>query len=159
MDAWTVVGGTAPQGAVRVAGDKSITHRALLLAALAEGQSVIQRPLASGDALASRRVIEAWGAEVTGDDEAWSVRSPGLHGLRAPTAPLDCGRSGTTLRLAAGVCAGRPWTATLTGDPQLLGRPMGRIRDPLRALGAAVTGPRTSRAPLTVAGGALRAAS
>ncbi|MCA8921023.1 MAG: 3-phosphoshikimate 1-carboxyvinyltransferase [Planctomycetes bacterium] len=144
-------------------GDKSITHRALLLAALAEGRSRIEGPLLAGDALATRGVLAGWGVEVTegapgsGGKVAWEVRGRGLRGLVAPQGPLDCGRSGTTLRLAAGIAAGQGHPVTLSGDPQLLARPMGRIRDPLRALGATVEGPGdAARAPLFIHGGALR---
>ena len=136
---------------------------ALLLAALAEGRSRIEGPLLAGDALATRGVLAGWGVEVTegapgsGGKVAWEVRGRGLRGLVAPQGPLDCGRSGTTLRLAAGIAAGQGHPVTLSGDPQLLARPMGRIRDPLRALGATVEGPGdAARAPLFVHGGALR---
>ena len=113
-DGWVVEGPQAPNGrAVDVPGDKSITHRALLLAALAEGRSRIEGPLLAGDALATRGVLAGWGVEVTegapgsGGKVAWEVRGRGLRGLVAPQGPLDCGRSGTTLRLAAGIAAGQ----------------------------------------------------
>ena len=161
MSAWVIRGPQQPSGAVSVPGDKSITHRALLLAALAEGTSRITGPLSSGDALATRRVLGGWGVEVRDEGRpgapVWTLEGRGLRGLAAPRGPLDCGRSGTTLRLAAGVAAAQPTTTTLGGDPQLTARPMGRVRDPLRALGATVSGPDGARrAPLTIAGGALR---
>lgn len=161
MSAWVVRGPQQPRGSVPLPGDKSITHRALMVAALAEGTSRIAGPLSSGDALATRRVLGEWGVEVRDEGApgapVWTVEGRGLRGLATPRGALDCGRSGTTLRLAAGIAAAQPTTTTLGGDPQLTARPMRRIRDPLRALGATVRGPEdASRAPLTITGGVLR---
>jgi len=123
---------------VRVPGDKSISHRALLLGALADGASQISGFLPCGDCLATLACIRALGVEVTPQPTNLIVHGRGLHGLRAPAAPLNCVRSGTTMRLLAGILAGQPFASTLTGDPQLLRRPMRRIAEPLRRMGAEI---------------------
>lgn len=123
---------------VRVPGDKSITHRALILGSLADGVSRIRRPLDSADTRSTAAVLRALGAEVGGvaGDEV-IVRGRGLRGWRAPTVALDCGNSGTTARLLLGALAGCPWETRVTGDASLQGRPMRRVTDPLTAAGAA----------------------
>jgi 3-phosphoshikimate 1-carboxyvinyltransferase len=126
-------------GQVRVPGDKSISHRALMFGALADGRSRIDGFLPSGDCLATLGCLEALGAEIDRHDETtFTVHGRGLRGLQKPTGPLDCIRSGTTMRLMAGILAGQSFDCTLTGDPQLLRRPMRRITEPLRAMGAEV---------------------
>ncbi len=151
-DVLHVSGGRPLQGHVRVPGDKSISHRALLLAALASGRSVV-RGLSDGEDVArTGRVIEALGAEHRGTE---------IHGtggaLRRPAGALECGNSGTTMRLVAGVVASQPFGVELTGDMSLSARPMDRVAEPLRAMGAVVSG-RGERClpPLVVGGGALR---
>jgi 3-phosphoshikimate 1-carboxyvinyltransferase len=126
-------------GQVRVPGDKSISHRALMFGALADGRSRIDGFLPSGDCLATLGCLEALGVEIDRHDETtFTVHGRGLRGLQKPTGPLDCIRSGTTMRLMAGILAGQSFDCTLTGDPQLLRRPMRRITEPLRAMGAEV---------------------
>ncbi len=141
-------------GDVRVPGDKSISHRAALLAALADGDSVLTGFLDSEDCLHTLDAVAALGARVT--------RTPGRLAVsgaawREPGRPLDLGNSGTGLRLLAGLLAGRPWTTEMTGDASLRSRPMGRIREPLERMGARVelTGP-AGCAPVRVTGGPLR---
>jgi len=127
-------------GHVRVPGDKSISHRALLLGALADGASRVCGFLPSGDCLATLACVRALGVEVERhDDTTLTVHGVGLRGLRPPGAPLDCGRSGTAMRLLAGILAGQAFDAVLTGDGQLLRRPMGRVVEPLRCMGAKAT--------------------
>lgn len=139
-------------------GDKSISHRALLFASLAEGTSVIDGFLDGADCNATCEVVRALGIEVEAPSPTQRlVRGQGLHGWSAPTAPLDCANSGTTLRLILGALAGQDFAAVLGGTPQLCKRPMGRVTHPLRQLGARVEGPAdATRAPLRIQGGGLR---
>ncbi len=147
------------RGRVRVPGDKSISHRALLLGALAEGDSQVEGFLPAGDCLATLACLRALGVEIEAHDASTlTVRGRGVEGLRAPTAPLNCARSGTTMRLLTGILAGQPPApggATLTGEPQLLRRPMRRIVEPLRRMGAEIEDD-DAHAPLTVHGRRLR---
>lgn len=125
------------QGRLRVPGDKSISHRALLLGALAEGETRITDFLESTDCLATAQALRTLGVEVlqaaAGEVR---VRGVGLNGLRAPARELDCGNSGTSMRLLAGVLAGQPFRAKLDGDTSLRRRPMQRIIEPLARMGA-----------------------
>jgi 3-phosphoshikimate 1-carboxyvinyltransferase len=143
---------------VRVPGDKSITHRALMLAALADGRSRIRRPLDGADTRATAEVLRLLGCQVPALDAAeLVVEGVGLRGMRTPADPLDCGNSGTTARLMLGVLAGQELTATLTGDASLRSRPMRRITTPLTAMGAAFLElGQPDRLPLRVTGGPLR---
>ncbi len=151
------------RGRVRVPGDKSISHRALLLGALADGPSRIAGFLPCGDSLTTLACLRALGVEVeTHDATTLTIHGRGLRGLRAPSVPLDCARSGTTMRLLAGILAGhplgqvsRPCPCTLTGDEQLLRRPMRRVVEPLRRMGAEIE-TTDGHAPLTIRGRRLR---
>jgi 3-phosphoshikimate 1-carboxyvinyltransferase len=120
--------------------DKSITHRALMLAAISSASSRISNPLATGDCISTRRCLESLGAVFHTADGVWEVRGVGLRGLREPRRPLDAENSGTTTRLLSGLLAGQPFLSVLTGDDSLLGRPMERVVAPLRAMGARVEG-------------------
>ena len=157
MPATVMVAGGAPLGGeLRVPGDKSISHRALLIGALGEGTSVV-RGLSDGDDVRrTRDAIVALGAEVHDDGDVVTVTG-GRTVLRAPAAPLDCGNSGTGMRLLAGLVAGLDGETVLVGDASLSSRPMDRVAAPLTAMGAAVTGngPRCVP-PLTVKGCELR---
>jgi 3-phosphoshikimate 1-carboxyvinyltransferase len=146
------------RGSVRVPGDKSISHRALLLAAIAEGTSRVEGFLPAGDCLATLRSVRALGIGVEEHSQTTLiVHGRGLHGLQEPDDVLDCGRSGTTMRLLAGILAGQRFTSLLTGDAQLRRRPMGRIVEPLRRMGATVLGREDGRRPpLALRGGDLR---
>jgi 3-phosphoshikimate 1-carboxyvinyltransferase len=142
-------------GRVSVPGDKSISHRALMLGALAEGASHVAGFLPSADCLATLGCVRALGVTVARHDATTlTIHGRGLHGLRAPEAPLDCVRSGTTMRLLAGILAGQAFASTLTGAPQLLRRPMRRITTPLRAMGADITDV-AGHGPLTIRPGEL----
>jgi len=146
------------RGELTLPGDKSISHRALMLAALAEGESRIEGAGDGADVRSTAGIVAALGAAVerVGGDErtvAYRVTSPGADGLRQPTGVLDCGNSGTSLRLFAGLLAGLPMTATLDGDDSLRGRPVARIIEPLRSMGAELHARRDdSLPPLTVVG-------
>ena len=141
-------------GVVQVPGDKSISHRLAMLASLAQGRSVIRNYLRSEDCLNTLRAVAALGADVSWRGDVLYVTG---QGWRVPVAPLDLGNSGTSLRLLAGLLAGRPWATVMTGDESLCRRPMERIRHPLELMGARLefSGARCC-APLTVHGGNLR---
>jgi 3-phosphoshikimate 1-carboxyvinyltransferase len=143
-------------GTVRTPGDKSISHRALLLGALAEGTTVV-RGLSDGeDVLRTMAAVAALGARVTRDGAEVRVDG-GRDRLHVPSLEIDCGNSGTGMRLLAGLVAGLPGRTVLKGDESLSARPMDRIADPLRAMGAVVDGRgEHCLPPLTVTGGALR---
>jgi 3-phosphoshikimate 1-carboxyvinyltransferase len=156
-------GGAAPlRGVLRVPGDKSISHRALLFAAMADGPTTISR-LAGGDdvrhtaaALASIGVELATTSDEVGG-ERLVVRGRGVDAMHEPSDVVDCGNSGTTMRTLAGLLAGRPFLAVLDGDASLRTRPMRRVVDPLRAMGATIDGREGGAlAPLSVRGGHLR---
>jgi 3-phosphoshikimate 1-carboxyvinyltransferase len=150
------------RGRLRVPGDKSISHRALLFTALASGTSRLSGLADGGDVVASRAAIEALGVKVrdaTGPsgEPVVAVRGGGLDGLAEPEGIIDCGNSGTSIRLLTGILAGRPFHSILTGDSSIVRRPMGRVVEPLRAMGARIDGRDGGRlAPLSIRGGALR---
>ena len=153
----TIAGPRPLRGTVRVPGDKGISHRALLSAALASGRSTI-RGLADGDDVQrTRSALEQLGVRVK-DSEASTVAALGTGpaGLREPEAVIDCGNSGTTMRMLAGLLAGRPFLSVLSGDTSLQARPMGRVARPLRTLGARVDGRADGElAPLVIRGAGL----
>jgi 3-phosphoshikimate 1-carboxyvinyltransferase len=140
-----------------VPGDKSISHRAALLAALAEGTSVIENFLPGGDCLATLGCLRALGVPVTElSPTTLQIEGAGLQGLKEPVAPLDCVNSGTTMRLLAGLLAGQRFFSVLAGRPQLTRRPMARVVEPLRRMGATIHGRQEGRlAPLAIQGSRL----
>jgi 3-phosphoshikimate 1-carboxyvinyltransferase len=145
------------KGITTVPGDKSITHRALILAALAEGTSEIYNPLSSLDCLSTVNCLRALGVEIEEHPEKMVVHGVGLQGLQPPKEVLDCGNSGTTMRLLAGVLAAQPFLSVLSGDDSLTARPMGRVVEPLREMGALIKGRMDGQfAPLAVRGGSLK---
>jgi 3-phosphoshikimate 1-carboxyvinyltransferase len=155
-DAVSVTAGRAVSGGVRTPGDKSISHRALLIGALADGTTTV-RGLSDGDDVArTEAAVRAFGATVHREQGVVSIEG-GRDGLHQAAGPLDCANSGTSMRLLVGVAAGRPWQTTLTGDRSLSARPMDRVAEPIAAMGATVegSGP-TVTPPLTVHGGGLR---
>ncbi len=140
-------------GAIVVPGDKSISHRALLFAALAAGRSRIRGLLEAEDVQATARALAALGIEIaTGEGGIVEVCGVGTAGLAEPEDILDCGNAGTLARLLLGVLAGHPFRVALTGDPSLRRRPMGRVCVPLRAMGARIEAREGDRLPLTIAG-------
>lgn len=138
-------------GRLKVPGDKSISHRALILGALATGRTQISGLLESEDVLATARVLQALGAEISKERSLWRVMGQGVGGLRQPDGPLDFGNSGTGARLMMGVVAGLPIVAEFTGDESLRRRPMGRVLTPLQEMGLQVESDRTTL-PLTLRG-------
>lgn len=126
-----VAPGRPLRGEARVPGDKSITHRALLLGSIAQGDTVVRGFLDSGDCRASVEVVQALGAQVVDEGESTiRVRGSGMDGLREPDNVLDCRGSGTTMRLLAGLLAGQPFTSVLTGNPALRSTPWGESSSP-----------------------------
>jgi 3-phosphoshikimate 1-carboxyvinyltransferase len=155
--ATTVARATRLGGALRLPGDKSISHRALMLALLANGTSRISGAGDGADVRSTAGLVEVLGAAVErvaggAGNVDYVVRSPGADELRQPDLPLDCGNSGTTMRLFAGILAGQPIRAVLDGDASLRRRPMARVVAPLRAMGAHLEGMRGDRPPLIVVG-------
>jgi len=142
--------------ALRVPGDKSISHRALICAALASGRSRIRNILPSADVRSTGGVLQALGARVPQLADDVLVDGRGLAGLAAPERPLDCGNSGTTARLMSGVLSGCPFSSRLIGDASLSRRPMGRVARPLTAMGAQFAFDAGEHLPMVVTGGRLR---
>ncbi|MFL5560137.1 MAG: 3-phosphoshikimate 1-carboxyvinyltransferase [Gemmatimonadaceae bacterium] len=143
-------------GEVRVPGDKSISHRALMLSALATGTSHVRGILRSADVQSTAAVLRTLGVDVPDlDEDVLRIAGRGRRGLQAPAATLDCGNSGTTTRLMAGVCAGFAFESRFVGDASLSRRPMRRVARPLEAMGAQVL-LSCDGLPMTVRGGALR---
>ncbi|MFB3146256.1 MAG: 3-phosphoshikimate 1-carboxyvinyltransferase, partial [Nitrospirales bacterium] len=145
------------RGTVHVPGDKSITHRALILSALAEGDSTIRGYCRGEDCLNTLSALQKLGIPIEVEPDQVHVSGKGLWGLTEPAEPLDCGNSGTGLRLLTGVLAGQQFFTVLTGDASLRSRPMGRIVAPLQLMGAHIEGRKGgSLAPLAVTGSRLK---
>lgn len=141
-------------GELRVPGDKSMSHRAIMFASLAHGTSRISGFLESADCLATLNAFGAMGMTHVLDQDTRVIKGMGLNGLRAPAAALDLGNSGTSMRLLSGIMAGQAFDSVLTGDASLSRRPMKRVIDPLREMGANIEGRDGDRAPLSITGGA-----
>jgi len=157
MSALTITPRGPLRGTIRLPGDKSITHRALILSALAEGPSTVAGYCHGDDCLRTIHVLQALGVPVQVEADTVHVEGRGMRGWTEPARPLDCGNSGTGMRLLAGVLAGQRLFSILTGDDSLCSRPMGRIVAPLRMMGATIHGRRGGElAPLAIQGGALR---
>ena len=143
-------------GTIRVPGDKSISHRALILASLAEGESRIRGILESEDVHSTAGVLRALGASVPNLSRSFVVKGSGIRGLRQPRVELQCGNSGTTTRLMAGVVAAHPIAAQFVGDDSLSRRPMKRVAEPLGYMGARFEFTRGDGLPMTIHGTDLR---
>jgi 3-phosphoshikimate 1-carboxyvinyltransferase len=133
---------------IEVPGDKSLSHRSIVLSAMAKGTSTIERLATGQDVQSSLAVVQALGVDVDGT----RLSSPGIDAWRTPTEALDCGNSGTTMRLLAGALAGSPISATLVGDESLSRRPMRRLVPPLEALGASIALSEDATAPVRITG-------
>mgnify|MGYP000560198755 CR=1 FL=1 len=140
-------------GTITVPGDKSISHRALIMGALSIGESKISGLLEGEDVLGTAAALRAMGAEIYKDDDGlWHVHGVGIGGLREPAEPLDMGNSGTGVRLLMGLVATHPIEVTFTGDHSLSSRPMKRVTDPLSEFGAEFTGNDAGTLPIKVIG-------
>ncbi len=144
---------TPLKGNVRVPGDKSVSHRALMIGAVAVGETRIEGLLEGEDVLHSAAALRALGAEIERDgDGVWRIHGTGIGGLQAPASVLDLGNSGTGARLLMGLVASHPFTSHITGDASLTARPMGRITTPLKEMGASFIGQGGGCLPLAVIG-------
>ena len=140
-------------GTARVPGDKSMSHRSVMLGSLAEGETIANGFLEGEDALATVAAFRAMGVNIEGPSAgSLKIDGVGLHGLCAPTTAMDMGNSGTSIRLLSGILAGQPFSSVLTGDVSLQKRPMGRVITPLAEMGAQI-GATDGRPPLTIMGG------
>jgi len=139
---------------VTVPGDKSVSHRALMLGSIAEGRTDVSGFLAGEDCLATLGAMKALGVEIAQPSATeMSIEGVGLHGLQGTQAELDLGNSGTAMRLMAGLLSGQPFSSVLTGDASLSGRPMSRIIKPLTMMGAAIESDCDGTPPLQISGG------
>lgn len=151
---FTVKPGGTVSGSLRVPGDKSISHRSVMFGALASGTTKVTGLLEGEDVLATIAAFKAMGVKVTGPEEGkLEITGNGINGLKAPTEQLDMGNSGTAMRLLTGILAGQKFSSTLTGDSSLNKRPMNRVADPLRTMGAAIDTEEKGRPPLHIKGG------
>lgn len=158
MKIWETSAAENIAGEIRIAGDKSISHRAIMLGALAEGITEVSGFLEGEDCLATLKAFQAMGVEIErlGAGRV-RIHGVGLHGLKAPTAPLDMGNSGTSMRLLSGILAGQTFDSTLIGDESLMKRPMRRVTQPLAQMGAAIDTTENGTAPLVIKGQTLQA--
>lgn len=156
MTSLTITPGRSLRGTTRVPGDKSLTHRAIILTALAEGTSTITGHCQGEDCLNTMRAFQSLGIPVTETPTELTVCGKGFWGLTEPSAPIDCGNSGTGIRLLAGLLAGQDFFSVLTGDESIRRRPMGRVVKPLREMGAVIGGRKGGElAPLAITGTGL----
>lgn len=151
ISSYRVEPGGRVRGELRPPGDKSISHRAVMLAAVADGNSTVDGFLSGADCLRTLAAFEAMGVAVQRESETrLAIQGVGIDGLRAPAAALDLGNSGTSMRLLAGLLAGQRFASTLVGDESLSRRPMLRIVDPLRQMGARIGTASRGTAPLSI---------
>jgi 3-phosphoshikimate 1-carboxyvinyltransferase len=153
----TITPGGSIDGVVELPGDKSISHRYAIIAALAEGKSEIANYASAADCRSTLECLRRLGVEIEVSDRLVRVAGVGLGGLKEPRRPLDAENSGSTMRMLAGVLAGQPFTSTLTGDDSLRKRPMRRVIEPLRQMGAEIESREGDRAPIEIRGGKLHA--
>ena len=157
MSKKTISPGGNVTGVVELPGDKSISHRYAILAALAEGRSEIFNYATAADCRSTLECLRKLGAEVEATREGVRIIGRGLDGLKAPRRALDAENSGSTMRMLSGVLAGQKFTSTITGDSSLRKRPMRRVAEPLRQMGAEIRGRDGDLAPLEIRGGNLQA--
>jgi 3-phosphoshikimate 1-carboxyvinyltransferase len=141
------------EGEIEVPGDKSISHRSLILGALAEGESQIKGLLEGEDCLCTLKIMQQLGVEIKKEKAGrYLVKGRGLNGLQEAADVLDCGNSGTSMRLLTGLLAAQDFYSVLTGDKSLRKRPMARIINPLSSMGAQIYSRKKGLAPLTILG-------
>lgn len=154
VEHWRAGPGRALRGEIGIPGDKSVSHRSVMLAAVADGVSHIDGFLEGEDTRATAAIFSRMGVVIEAPSPSRRVvHGVGLHGLQAPTAPLDCGNAGTGMRLLAGLLAGQAFDSTLTGDASLSRRPMRRVTEPLSRMGACIEASEGGLPPLLVSGG------
>jgi len=163
MDKLKILPAQKLSGEIKVPGDKSISHRAVMLGALAEGETIVNNFLNSADCRATAECFRQMGIELTANGSQLTILGKGLKGLYKPSKSLDVGNSGTTLRLLSGILAGQNFETTITGDSSIQKRPMKRIVEPLELMGAKVLGLRSEVRgqeeifpPLTITGSKLK---
>lgn len=149
---WLAAAGSPLRGELSVPGDKSVSHRAVMLAAVAEGCSHITGFLEGEDTRATAAIFQRLGVRIEAEGSLRRVHGVGLHGLRAPDGPMDCGNAGTGMRLLTGLLAGQAFDSELVGDSSLSKRPMGRVVEPLRRMGAVIDTVQGGLPPLTIHG-------
>ena len=150
---FTVEPGGALRGELRVPGDKSISHRSIMLGSLAEGITEVKGFLEGEDALATLHAFRNMGVDIEGPDNGRVIiHGVGMRGLKTPAGPLNMGNSGTSMRLLCGLLSGQLFNTTLTGDNSLSGRPMRRVTEPLAEMGAVIGSTEAGTAPLNVCG-------
>ena len=157
MSKKTISPGGSINGVVELPGDKSISHRYAILAALAEGRSEIFNYATAADCRSTLECLRKLGIAIDATRERVRITGSGLDGLKAPKRALDAENSGSTMRMLSGVLAGQKFTSTITGDSSLRKRPMRRVAEPLRQMGAEIRGRDGDLAPLEIRGGNLRA--
>ncbi|MDH5739290.1 MAG: 3-phosphoshikimate 1-carboxyvinyltransferase, partial [Nitrospira sp.] len=156
MTSLTITPGRPLRGTITVPGDKSLTHRAIILTALAEGTSTISDYCQGEDCLNTMRAFQSLGVPITHTPAEMTVCGKGFWGLTEPNSPIDCGNSGTGIRLLTGLLAGQDFFSVLTGDESIRRRPMGRVVKPLREMGAVIGGRKGGElAPLAITGSGL----
>jgi 3-phosphoshikimate 1-carboxyvinyltransferase len=153
MTSLTITPGRTLRGTITVPGDKSVTHRAIILTALAQGASTVSSYCRGEDCLNTMRAFQAMGIKIQEEPTQLTVQGKGFWGLTEPLAPIDCGNSGTGFRLLSGLLAGQDFFTVLTGDESIRRRPMGRVVKPLREMGAVIAGRKGGElAPLAITG-------
>ncbi|MEA3242074.1 MAG: 3-phosphoshikimate 1-carboxyvinyltransferase [Pseudomonadota bacterium] len=151
---FTAQAGGSLKGQIRVPGDKSISHRSIMLGSIAEGVTEINGFLEGEDSLATLKAFHVMGVAIEGPkDGKVTVHGVGLHGLKAPSEPLDLGNSGTSMRLLSGLLAGQAFDVKVVGDHSLMSRPMRRVTEPLAKMGAQIGATEKGTAPLKITGG------
>lgn len=153
----TITPGGRIEGEVELPGDKSISHRYALIGALSEGTTDISNYASAADCQSTLACLRGLGIEIESGKGQVRIVGKGLDGLKEPRRPLDAENSGSTMRMLAGILAGQPFTSTITGDDSLRRRPMRRVIEPLRQMGAEIKSSEGDRAPLQIRGGKLHA--
>lgn len=158
MTSITIKPATSVKGEITVPGDKSISHRSIMLGAIANGTTSVRGFLRGGDNMATMGAFRSMGVDIDDDGETVVIHGKGLHGLAEPGDVIDCGNSGTTIRLITGLLAGQSFFSVVTGDQYLRKRPMKRVVEPLTRMGARILGRNQGTlVPLAISGGALNA--
>ena len=160
MSDYTVQPASGVRGSISVPGDKSVSHRSIMFGSLARGVTTVRGFLRGEDTMCTLKAFRAMGVDACDDGDVIRIRGVGLHGLKEPTDVLDCGNSGTSMRLLTGMLAGQNFFSVLNGDQYLRNRPMGRVIEPLSEMGATIFGRSGgTRAPLAIQGRPLKGIS